>query len=172
MCTSTQREAAVKGTLPALSGSWTLWWSIEGSEGCLSWWTRKAHLRRLLGKATVRSTSHIPVHQKTTSPPRRCTSVQAGSVERVVHKINQMLVTQTWWWRTSFSNICRYCHYPLWPLWDITVTQSARLHSKYILRSEQTLSWPQARYSLVSRKTWWLWRLRILFLCTCQSLLS
>lgn len=151
-CTSTQREAAVKETLPALLGSWILCWSIEGSEGCLSWWNRKAHLRRLLGKATVRSTSHIPVHQKTTSQPRRCTSVQEGSVERVFHKINQMLFTQRWWWRTSFSNICRHCHYASWPLWD--VTQCARLQSKYILRSEQTSSWPQARYSLVSRKTW------------------
>lgn len=104
--TSTQRETAVKGTLPALSGSWPLCWSIEGSEGCPSWWTRKAHLRRLLGKATVRSTSHIPVRQKTTSQPRRCTSFQAGSVEGVFHKINQMLVTQR---RTSFSNTCCHC---------------------------------------------------------------
>lgn len=36
----------------------------------------------------------------------------------------------------------------------------------------QTSSWPQAQYSLVSRKKWWLWCLRILFLCTCQSPLS
>lgn len=82
--------------LPVQSGSWTPSWSTADNEECLYGWIQTVHPHRRLGKVIDQSASHTPAHQKTTSPPRKCTFVLIGSNKnKIMNKQSGKILQQT-----------------------------------------------------------------------------